>query len=110
MVRRVALIGTGLIGGSIGLALTRAGVEVRAFDADPEQATALVAMGGAADVAESLEGAASDADIVIIATPVGRVAELVIAALDAGAPVVTDVGSVKGLILREVAQPRLDAS
>jgi prephenate dehydrogenase len=108
VVRRVALIGTGLIGGSIGLALTRAGVTVRAYDVDPEQAAALVAMGGAADVADSLEGAASEAEIVIVATPVGRVAELVVEALDAGATVVTDVGSVKGPILREVELARPD--
>ena len=106
--RRVGLVGTGLIGGSIGLALTRAGVEVRAFDADADQATRAVAMGAAADAAGSIEAVVRDADVVIIATPVGLVAELVIEALDAGAAVVTDVGSVKGPILREVEQARPD--
>ncbi|MGZ4690665.1 MAG: prephenate dehydrogenase/arogenate dehydrogenase family protein [Acidimicrobiia bacterium] len=106
MVRRVALVGTGLIGGSIGLALTRAGVEVRAVDVDPDQAGRAVAMGAVAEVVGSIEAVVPGAEIVIIATPVGRVAELVIAALDAGAPVVTDVGSVKAPILREVEQAR----
>ncbi len=106
MVRRVAVVGAGLIGGSIGLALTRAGAEVRAFDADPDQAARAVEMGAVADVAESLLDAVRGADIVIIATPVGTVADLVIEALDAGAAVVTDVGSVKAPILREVEQAR----
>ncbi len=108
MVRRVAIVGAGLIGGSIGLALTRAGADVRTFDADPEQAARAVEMGAAADVAESMLDAAHGADIVIIATPVGTVAELVIEALDAGAAVVTDVGSVKAPILHEVEQARPD--
>ncbi len=59
-------------------------------------------MGAVGDVAGSIEDAVHGADIVIIATPVGTVAELVIEALDAGAAVVTDVGSVKAPILREV--------
>lgn len=108
MVRRVALVGTGLIGGSIGLALTRAGADVRAFDVDPDQAARAVAMGAAADVAGSIEAVVRDADVVIIATPVGLVAELVIEALDANAAVVTDVGSVKAPILREVELARPD--
>jgi prephenate dehydrogenase len=106
VVRRVALIGTGLIGGSIGLALTRDGADVRAYDADPDQAARAVAMGAVADVAFSVEDAVRGADVTIVATPVGLVAELVVAALDAGAPVVTDVGSVKAPILREVEQAR----
>jgi prephenate dehydrogenase len=106
--RRVALVGTGLIGGSIGLALTRAGVEVRAFDADQDQAAIAVSMGAVADVAGSIEAVVRGADIVIVATPVGLVAELVIEALDAGAAVVTDVGSVKAPILREVEHARPD--
>ena len=106
MVRRVAIIGAGLIGGSIGLALTRAGATVRGFDADPEQAEAAVAMGAMADVGTSIIDVVHGADVVIVATPVGTVAEVVLEALDAGAAVVTDVGSVKAPILREVEQAR----
>jgi prephenate dehydrogenase len=101
-------VGAGLIGGSIGLALTRAGVEVRAFDADLDQAARAVEMGAMAEAAGSLLDAVHGADIVIIATPVGTVAELVIEALDAGAAVVTDVGSVKAPILAEVEAARPD--
>lgn len=104
----VALVGTGLIGGSIGLALKRAGVSVRAVDADPAQAERAVAMGAADAAVSSIAAVVAGADVVIVATPVGRVADLVIEALDAGAAVVTDVGSVKGPILRTVEQSRPD--
>ncbi len=43
--RRLALVGTGLIGGSIGLALGKAGYEVLGFDRDVERAEAAVAVG-----------------------------------------------------------------
>ncbi len=108
MVRRVAIVGAGLIGGSIGLSLTRAGADVRGLDADPERAAAAVAMGAMADVGSSIVDVVHGADVVIVATPVGTVAEVVIEALDAGAAVVTDVGSVKAPILREVERARPD--
>jgi prephenate dehydrogenase len=107
-VRRVALVGTGLIGGSIGLALTRAGIGVRGFDADADRLARALELGAVAETAGSLEDAVTGADVAIVATPVGRVADLVVAALDAGAPVVTDVGSVKGPILRTVQRERPD--
>jgi prephenate dehydrogenase len=57
-VGHVALVGTGLIGGSIGLALTRAGREVIAVDAQPEQAARAVEMGAATAVAATMTDAA----------------------------------------------------
>ena len=41
--RKATLVGTGLIGGSLGLALKRAGWEVVGTDRDPERAAAAVA-------------------------------------------------------------------
>jgi prephenate dehydrogenase len=107
-VGHVALVGTGLIGGSIGLALTRAGREVVAVDVQPDQTALAVEMGAATTAAASLVDAVAGADVVIVATPVGHVADVVIEALDAGAPVVTDVGSVKAPVLRAVQQARPD--
>jgi prephenate dehydrogenase len=104
--RRVALIGTGLIGGSIGLALARAGTEVRGFDADPGRALRAKELGVISEVASSVADAVEGADAVIVAVPVGRVAEVVVAALDAGAPLVTDVGSVKTPVVHAVEQAR----
>lgn len=104
--RRVALLGTGLIGGSIGLALARTGASVRGFDADPQRARRAAELGAVSEVAESVADAVRDAEVTIVAVPVGRVAEVVVAALDAGAAVVTDVGSVKASVVREVGAAR----
>ena len=105
---RVGIVGTGLIGASIGLALRRDGVAVRGFDLDPARAQEAARRGATDDTAPDVASVAADADVVIIAVPVGHVAELVIRALDAGAPVVTDVGSVKAPIVDAVEAARPD--
>jgi prephenate dehydrogenase len=101
-VRRVALLGTGLIGGSIGLALARRDVEVVGFDASPERVERARALGAVATVAGSLEEAVRGVDLAVVAVPVGHVAGLAAEALGAGAPVVTDVGSVKAPVVAGV--------
>jgi prephenate dehydrogenase len=106
----VALLGTGLVGGSIGLALTKAGVTVRGFDAAPEFAARAAELGAVAEIAPSVADAVAGADVVIVAVPVGRIAGLVVEALDAGAPAVTDVGSVKLAVLDAVRAERPDAA
>ncbi len=100
---RVAVVGTGLIGTSIAMAAIRAGDVVRGFDADPE------ILGRAAEraglrPAGTLEECVRGATLVFVCTPIPTLAQLAIAALalEPGA-VVTDVGSVKSLIAREVA-------
>jgi len=100
--RTVALIGTGLIGGSIGLALRREGVEVRAFDHDPARAAAARELGVTDSVAASVAEAVRGADLTVVAVPVGRVADVVLEALVAGATLVTDVGSVKAPVVAAV--------
>jgi prephenate dehydrogenase len=108
-VRRVAVIGTGLIGGSIGLALRGVGIEVCGYDQDPARAEQARQLGAVDSVASSLEKAVTDADAAVVAVPVGNVASLVVAALDAGVPAVTDAGSVKAPIVTAVqgARPEL---
>jgi prephenate dehydrogenase len=107
-VKRVGIVGTGLVGASIGLALTRDGVTVRGFDTDPGRAARAVDRGAATEAAPTLTAAATDVDVVIVAVPVGDIAGLVVAALDAGAPAVTDVGSVKAPIVAAVEAARPD--
>ena len=108
--RRLALVGTGLIGGSIGLALGKAGYEVVGFDRDAERARGRGrgAVRSRASRRRSRDAVAG-ADLTVIAVPVGQVAAMVIEALDAGAPLVTDVGSVKAPVVTEVeaARPEL---
>jgi prephenate dehydrogenase len=104
--RRLALVGTGLIGGSIGLALGKAGYDVVGFDRDADRAGAALEAGAIGSVAATLADAVAGADLTVIAVPVGQVAAMVIAALDAGASLVTDVGSVKAPVVTEVEQVR----
>ncbi len=99
--RRAAVIGTGLIGGSIGLALRRAGWHVTGHDADERSASTALSM-GAVDALGTDPGAA----VTFVATPVRSVAAAARAALVAGGGIVTDVGSVKASIVDAVGDPR----
>jgi prephenate dehydrogenase len=103
---RVAIIGTGLIGGSVGLALVGRGHEVAGFDLDDERLDRAKQIGAVSTVCTSLEAAVAGSDLVILAVPVGHVVEVASAALDAGGPIVTDVGSVKGPIVAAMEQAR----
>jgi prephenate dehydrogenase len=107
-VRRVAVLGTGLIGGSIGLALAQREVDVVGFDASDERAARARELGAVGAVASSVEAAVDGADLVVVAVPVGHIAPLAIAAFDAGAPIVTDVGSVKAPVVAEIVAARPD--
>jgi prephenate dehydrogenase len=94
---RVAVVGTGLIGASVGLAARKAGVEqVWGWDPDPE-ALALAGERGAVDPAESVVGAVEEAELAVVATPVAALVEEVEAVLAAAGKgcTVTDVGSTK---------------
>ena len=107
--KSVALVGTGLIGGSIGLALRRAGVTVRGFDRDAEHAAAALDAGAVDELAPDLAAAVADADLTVVAVPVGHVADVVVEVLDAGAGLVTDVGSVKAPVVAAVEAARPEA-
>lgn len=91
---KIAVVGTGLIGASVGLAArARLGAAVAGVDPDPGPALAA----GAIDVATSLEEALDGAEAAFVAVPVDALAETVAAVL-AAAPrtcLVTDTGSVK---------------
>jgi prephenate dehydrogenase len=107
---RVAVIGTGLIGGSIGLALGERDYEVVGWDRDELRRIRARELGAIGVVAASIDDAVAGADLVIVAVPVGAIAVTVVAALDAGAAVVTDVGSVKAPVVTEVEKLRPDES
>jgi prephenate dehydrogenase len=98
---RVAVLGVGLIGGSIGLAAgERADAEVRGYDPDARVRARALELGAIATEAEDIASAVAGADVVFAAAPVGALAETVRLALDAAGPgcVVTDVGSTKRLL------------
>jgi prephenate dehydrogenase len=101
-VTTVAILGTGLIGGSLGLALRRAGVEVRGYDADPVRLARALERGALDAATETATEAVVGVDAAFVAIPVSGVAGAVAAALEAGVPAVSDVGSVKAPVVRAV--------
>jgi prephenate dehydrogenase len=108
MVRRLAVVGTGLIGASVGLAARRVGVEeVRGWDLDGE-ALAVAGERGAVQPASSLEDAVDGAELAVVAAPVASLPAEVANVLEASQQVttVTDVGSTKGPVARAVGDPR----
>ncbi len=106
---RIAVIGVGLIGGSVALAAReRAGATVTGADASADALTRALDRGAIDRAAGGLADAVSDAEAVFIAAPVGLLPELVGAAL-AAAPadcVVTDVGSTKRAVVAAHDDPR----
>jgi prephenate dehydrogenase len=99
--RRLAVIGLGLLGGSVALAARRRGVASQVVGAGrSRESVAAAQRSGAFDAVISLEEAVRGADLVVLATPVSAMASV----LRRAAPemtrncVVTDVGSVKGML------------
>lgn len=103
---KVALIGLGLIAGSISLAIRRAGLAGKTVGYARSAETRATAreIGLVDEVAETAVEAAQDADLIVLAVPVGAmgaVAEEVAPHLKPGATV-TDVGSVKRAVIETV--------
>lgn len=97
----VAIIGLGLIGGSIARDLAALGVEVHAYDADRTRlAAAIRSKVVSVPLNASLDGA-RDVDAVIIAIPVDAAIDVLrrIAELNVRAKLITDVGSTKTRIV-----------
>jgi prephenate dehydrogenase len=103
---RVAVLGTGLIGGSIGLAArARAGARVCAFDPDPAALQEALRVGAIDEAAPDIATAVAGAQVVFAAAPVGALAQTVSEALAHCGPdcAVSDVGSTK-LALEELRE------
>src|SRR5262249_39618736 len=97
-VARLAILGTGLIGASIGLAARRAGVtSVAGFDEDESMLATAVERGAVDEPAASLEQVLSGAELAVVAVPVAQLADEVGTVLTAAPDgcTVTDVGSTK---------------
>jgi prephenate dehydrogenase len=108
MVKRLAIVGTGLIGASVGMAAHAAGVErVRGWDVDPD-ALATAAERGALEAAGSLAEVVDEAELALVAAPVAALPAQVAAVLEASgaATIVTDVGSTKGAVTEAVSHER----
>lgn len=95
---KVAVLGVGLIGGSIGLAAKRRlDAEVAGFDPDPATLARAVEVGAIDRAARSVASAVGDVEIAFCAAPVAALPALVAEALGASGEetTVTDVGSTK---------------
>jgi prephenate dehydrogenase len=100
--KRASVVGTGLIGASVALALRARGWAVTGIDHDTERAAEALAAG----VIDAIE-LDPDADLVVVAVPVLAVAAAARAALEAcPRATVTDVGSVKSSIVAAVDDDR----
>ncbi len=100
----VALVGVGLIGGSLGLALRARGVasDVRGVDPAPGALDAALRCGAITTGCDDIPTAVSGADVVVVCAPVGAIPGLVhdvLAVADEGT-VVTDAGSAKSAVLQ----------
>jgi len=103
--RRALVVGTGLIGGSVGSALRRRGWHVTGRDPDAAHARRAIEVGAVDELGDGL-----DAELVFIATPVAAAADAAAAVLaEPGRPaqlVVTDVCGVKVPVVEAVRHPR----
>jgi cyclohexadieny/prephenate dehydrogenase len=111
-INRLALIGFGLIGGSIARAAREQGLarEIVATARSAKTRARIKQLGLVDRVVESNAQAAQDADLVILCIPVGAcasVAQEIAAHLKPGA-IISDVGSVKAAVVRDMA-PHLPA-
>ena len=107
---RIAVIGVGLIGGSVGKAVREKGLgEVVGWVRDPARGEQCLAAGAVDEIAPSVEEAVSGADIALCCVSVGALPEVLSEMLGAAGDetVVTDVGSTKGdLVERFGDDPR----
>jgi cyclohexadieny/prephenate dehydrogenase len=104
----VAVIGLGLLGGSIGLAVAEhlPGVVTTGFDADPDVRRRAAERGLTGTVCATAAEAVADADLVILCVPVGAMGEAARAFaghLKPGA-LVSDTGSSKGSVQAALAE------
>ncbi|MCZ6724082.1 MAG: prephenate dehydrogenase/arogenate dehydrogenase family protein [Gammaproteobacteria bacterium] len=99
MINRLAIIGVGLIGGSLALALKQAGAvgHVAGCGRNQKNLDKAVQLGVIDSYEESISDAVKDADIVVLAVPLGAMQSVFVQIKDVigDATVITDVGSAK---------------
>lgn len=106
--KRVAILGVGLLGGSVGLALKKVkpDVEIIGTSRNVSRRDLAVRTGAVDEAVESVADACQQSDVVVVCSPVDKIAPMVIeAARHTPADcLITDVGSTKAGIVSSVAQ------
>lgn len=106
MIERLAIIGVGLIGGSVALALREAGIvkEVVGCGRGEENLLEAQRLGILDHYTHSVGEAVRGADLVLLAVPLGAMRDTLLAMRDHLEPtaVVTDAGSVKGSVIADL--------
>lgn len=105
IIKRLAVIGVGLIGGSFALALREAGAveTIVGIDSDHSNLELALSLGLVDEIADDACSGVSAADVVFISVPVCSIASVLRSIAQALPPgcIVTDGGSVKAAIVRE---------
>ena len=103
MIRQIAIIGTGLIGGSLALALRKQGFDGRIIGCDMpavwQRALKMrVIDAGLSNPKDAIKGA----DVVVLAAPVGVIVDLVrtLGPVVGASTLMTDVGSTKAAVVK----------
>jgi prephenate dehydrogenase len=103
----VAIIGVGLIGGSIGLALRQRGLARTVVGIGRTASRLRIAeqVGAVSWATSDVSRGAADADLIVVCTPVGHVADYVrqVSRACRADALITDAGSTKGEICRSLA-------
>jgi len=106
--RQVGILGTGLIGGSLGLALRGEGAaaKVIGYDSDSGMLEEALRIGAIDEAAGSVEELAATSDLIFVAVPVRAIPSVLAQAAPALRPGTTlsDVGSVKERVMREAGR------
>ncbi|MGC5701160.1 bifunctional prephenate dehydrogenase/3-phosphoshikimate 1-carboxyvinyltransferase [Pseudomonas sp. NFXW11] len=104
MIGRLVVVGLGLIGGSFAKGLRESGLcrEVVGVDLDPQSRRLAVELGVVDRCEEDLALACQGADVIQLAVPILAMEKLLalLAGMDLGQAVLTDVGSAKGNVVR----------
>lgn len=112
-IRRVAIIGLGLLGGSIGLAIKARGLEVATtgWDRNASVRERAAGRGLVDEVHDTPETAVAEADLVILCVPVGAMGDAARAIAPGLAPhaIISDVGSSKEAVAAALKQALPDA-
>ena len=105
--QRISILGLGLIGGSWGLSLSKHGFQGKRVGFDRTEVTRrALALGAIDETAASWEDAVREADLIILATPVGSILDLLpkLQGRVSSGALITDVGSTKEVIYRRARE------